>query len=333
MNARATRRGIPAVVIWGGCCALAWAAFTILTGGGSAQADEQAGGPLDGLTSVVSETASAVTTPVVTQVVAPVVTQVAAPVVQAVVAPVQQVAPAVAPAVTQAVSAVPVAGPAVAPVVQAVAHTAQAAVAPITDALTDGSVSQITAPILDAVTGLPIVGGVIDDLGTRDLVDQVVGVVDHATEIIGGTTEETVTPILGGLNPATLGASVLGSAEPSSLAASKAHRVASWFASTHASGVSDSGSFLPIAAEPGLPSIGATVVLLEHETPASAPPAPPGSPITPTSSGGSGGGSGSALARVSDASAPSLCAWERASGASDDALPASPVADTDVSPD
>ncbi|WP_214443594.1 hypothetical protein, partial [Mycobacterium tuberculosis] len=82
MDARTTRRGVPTAVLWGGLGALAWAALTVLTGGGSAHADEQPKGPLDSLTSVVSETVTAVTTPVVDNVVAPVVNHVATPVVQ-----------------------------------------------------------------------------------------------------------------------------------------------------------------------------------------------------------------------------------------------------------
>ncbi|EDV5156916.1 hypothetical protein XS42_004591, partial [Salmonella enterica subsp. enterica] len=45
VDTRATRRGVPAVALWGGFGALAWAALTVLTGGGSAQADEQPNGP------------------------------------------------------------------------------------------------------------------------------------------------------------------------------------------------------------------------------------------------------------------------------------------------
>ena len=45
VNARATRRGIPAAVKWGGLVALAWATLTIFSGGGSAHADEQPDGP------------------------------------------------------------------------------------------------------------------------------------------------------------------------------------------------------------------------------------------------------------------------------------------------
>lgn len=331
VDARATRRGVPAVVIWGGLGALVWAAFTVLTGGGSAHADEQPDGPLDGLTSLVGETVTSVTAPVVDQVVAPVVTHVAAPVVQAVVAPVQQAAPPVVSTVTQTVASVPVVGPAAAPVVQAVSHTAQDVVAPVTDILTDAPVAQITDPILDAVTGLPIVGGLVDDLGARDLVDDVVDVVDDAVGVIGGAAEETVPPILEALDPEALEAG--GPAGPG---ASNDSRPAQHLAATSASiapGLSDSGGSPALSAQPVVPAAASAVVIGERGAPESTPGAPPGAPIAPTSSAGSGGGASSAHARVSDAVAPTVRAWVRASGASDDALPASRVSDTDVSPD
>ncbi len=328
MNARATRRGIPAAVKWGGLVALAWATLTIFSGGGSAHADEQPDGPLDGLTSVVGETVSAVTAPVVTQVIAPVVTQVAAPVVQAVVAPVQQTAPVVVSTVTQTVASVPVVGPAATPVVQAVTQTAQGVVAPVTDILTDAPVAHITDPILDAVTGLPIVGGLVDDLGARDLVDEVVGVVDDAVGVIGGAAEETVPPILEALDPA-----LPGSGGPFEPGAPESALSAQQLAATGVPGVSDSGGFPALSIQPVAPAASSTAVIGERGAPESGQGPPAGGPAAPTSSAGSGGGSSGAHARLGDDVAPPVCAWVRASGASDDALPASRVADTDVSPD
>lgn len=329
MDARATRRGIPAVVIWGGFCALAWAAFTILVGGGSAHADEQSDGPLDGLTTLVEGAVSSVATPVVSQVVAPVVTHVATPVVQAVAAPVQQAAPAVVATVTQTVAQVPVVGPTTISVVGSVSQAAEGIVDPITDLLTDAPVAQVTDPILDAVTGLPILGGLIDDLGARDLVDAVVGVVDDTTGLIGGVTDETVPPLLGGLEPVQPGTS--GSNEP---------EVSSAPTPVLARTASASSAFAPIPAlstRPVAPAHTPSVVIDERGAlgASSDPPsgAPPGAPVSPISFAGPGGGSHSAHARLSEAGASPLRAWERAVGASDDALPASAVADTDNSPD
>ncbi|WP_435748424.1 hypothetical protein [Microbacterium sp. PMB16] len=335
MDARATRRGVPAVVIWGGFGALAWATLTLLTGGGAAHADEKSDGPLDGLTSIVNETVSAVTAPVT-----PVVTQVVAPVVKTVVAPVQQAAPAVVHTVTQTVAKVPVAGAVAAPVVKAVTDTAKNVVAPVTEVLTDSPVAQITDPVVDAVKGLPVVGELVDDLGAIDLIDDVVGVVDDTAGVIGGVIDETVPPVLEAVDPAAPGETdgPDGSTGPGDRGApdsAAAHRT---FVSLSSLGVT-SEKFTPELAgiRPVFPA--ATPADSAGEFGALGAPsgvpggAPPGAPFAPSSSAGPGGASVSALARISDVGAPSLRAWERVSGASDDALPTSPVADTDVSPD
>ncbi|MHC9044326.1 hypothetical protein ACYX8G_07090 [Microbacterium saperdae] len=334
MDARATRRGVPAGVIWGGLGVLLWSAFAIFTGG-SAHADESDEGPLDGITSLVGQTVSSVATPVVTQVVAPVVTQVVAPVVQTVVAPVQQAAPAVVQTVTQTVAAVPVVGPAAAPVVEVVADTTQAVTAPVTDLLTDSPVAQITDPILDVVTGLPVVGGLVDDLGVTEVVRDVVSVVDDTTGLIGGVAAETLPPVLEALEPTTPGTGPEPGA-PSSPTVSGTDPAAAAILTPRAGGP---GSSAVPAHAPGEVSAALSVVGLNDDaTPADlpadgAPGAPPGAPASPTSSAGPGGASSYAHARLGDSGVPPLRAWKWAAGASDDVLPASPVADTDVSPD
>ncbi|KJQ52637.1 hypothetical protein [Microbacterium sp. SA39] len=337
MDARATRRGVPAVVIWGGFGALAWAALTVLTGGGSAYADE-ANGPLDGLTSTVEETVTAVAAPVVNQVVAPVVTQVAAPVVQAVTAPVQQAAPpvvaAVAKPVTQAVAQVPVA----APVVQAVAPTVQAVVETGTDLLIDSPASHVVDPIMDAVTGLPIVGEVVEDLGTRDLVDSVVDVVDDVTGVIGGVVDATVPPIVDGIDPALPDPALPGTVLPVAGGSSDPGSSSSLTQlSATASGSSVYATVPALATQPVAPASIPTVVIGERGAPGASSDAPsgapPGAPVSPTSSAGPGGGASSAFARLGDVGVDPLRAWDRVTGPSDDALPGSPVADTDNSPD
>lgn len=334
MDARATRRGVPAGVIWGGLGVLLWSAFAIFNGG-AAHADESDDGPLDGLTSLVGQTVTSVTEPVVTQVVAPVVTQVVAPVVQTVVAPAQQAAPPVVKAVTQTAAAVPVVGPAAAPVVIAVADTAQAVTTPVTDLLTDSPVAQITDPILDAVTGLPVVGGLVDDLGVSGVVRDVVGVVDDATGLIGGVASETLPPALEALDPVTPDTDVVPSTPPSP-AVTDAASTASTIV-TSGKGAENAPAALArtsIGASVPPPVVGLNDDATPADLPADgAPGAPPGTPASPTSSAGPGGASSYAHARLSDSGVPPLRAWERAAGASDDALPASPVADTDVSPD
>lgn len=333
MNAQATRRGVPAVALWGGLGALAWAAITVLTGGSSANADENSETPLlDGVTSLVSQTVSsvgdtvtAVTQPVVTQVVKPVVTEVVAPVVVHVVAPVQQAAPPVVEQVSEAVVQAPVVGPATAPVVEAVTDTAQAVVTPVTDLLTDAPASQIVDPVHDALAALPGVGHLLEELGVSTLLDDVVDVVDTTTDVVGGVVDNTVPPILVALDPSTgqSGLPASGADSSTTLTASARPGVQSVGASSaRAPGsVPDSGSLSPAADRAtSAPEDGST------------PPAP-GAPAAPSSSTGLGGASSLSHARLSDVRVPEFRAVELTPGASDDVLPTSLVADTDVSPD
>lgn len=333
MDVRATRHGVPAVAFWGAIGVLAWATLTVLLAGGSAHADEQEDGPLDGLTSLVSNTVSAVTAPV-----APIVTQVVAPVVTQVVAPVQQAVPAVVTTVTQPGVNAPVVGPAVTPVVHAVTETATAVVTPVTDALTDSPVSQITDPILDTVAGIPVVGGLVSDLGLISAADDVVGVVDDTTALLGNVANETVPPVLEALDPTTSTTPEPGEgsgsvAEPvvkTNLIITTENTAATPPASP--TPASSAGSPSPIALST---TIGATRAV-DDTTPApTGPPSgsPPGATVPASSSAGSGGGNGAAHARLSDVNPSPLRAGERTSAASDDELPSSPVADTDVSPD
>lgn len=335
VDVRATRRGVPAVVLWSGIGVLAWATLTVLLGGGSAHADEQEDGPLDGLTSLVGDTLSAVTTPVT-----PIVTQVVAPVVTQVVAPVQQAVPAVVEAVTQPIVEAPVVGPVAAPVVHTVTETAAAVVEPVTDVLANGPVSQLTDPLLDAVSGIPVVGGLVDDLGVISAVDDVVGVVDDTTALLGNVTNETVPPVLEALDP-----TLTAPGEGAGSVAEPAVPVTTIDATENAAATPPmSSTALPSAASPhsGTVETPAHAARLVDETsPAPTTPAPPGPPpgcppgaaVPASSSAGSGGGNSAAHARLSDATPSPLRAGERTSGASDDVLPSSPVADTDVSPD
>lgn len=341
MNAQATRRGLPAVALWGGLGALAWATITVLTGGSSAHADEETDAPLlGGVTSVVSQTVSsvgdtvtAVTKPVVTQVVKPVVTQVVAPVVTQVVAPVQQAAPPIVEHVTETVTEVPVVGPVAAPVVTAVTDTTQAVVRPVTDLLQDAPASQVVTPVRDAVSALPVVGHVIDELGIGTLLDDLTGVVDTSTDIVGGVVDETVPPVLGALDPATPGsASPLptpDSARPSADQTSGDTPGTSASARPTTSHRSDTpGGAAPVALS-AAPATSAPAT--DGEGSPAAPPV--GAPAVPSSSAASGGASALSHARLSDVGIPAFRAVERAPGAPDDVLPTSPVADTDVSPD
>ena len=341
MNTQATRRGLPAVALWGGLGALAWATITVLTGGSSAHADEATDAPLlGGVTSAVSQTVSsvgdtvtAVTKPVVTQVVKPVVTQVVAPVVTQVVAPVQQAAPPIVEHLSENVTKVPVVGPVAAPVVTAVTDAAQAVVEPVTDLLQDAPASQVVTPVRDAVSALPVVGHVIDELGVTTLLDDLTGVVDASTDVIGVVVDETVPPVLGALDPAAPGgASPLptpDSARPSADQTSGGAPGTSASARPAAARSGGVGSDSVPVAPPAAPAT--TVPATDGEGTPAAPPA--GAPTVPSSSATSGGASALSHARLGEVGIPAFRAVERAPGAPDDVLPTSLVADTDVSPD
>lgn len=332
MNAEATRRGVPAVALWGGLGALAWAAITVLTGGSSAHADEQSDPSLlGGVSSLVSETVTAVgdtvtavTQPVVTEVVAPVVTQVVAPVVTEVVAPVQQAVPPVVETVTGTVAEVPVVGPATAPVTEALAETAQEVVAPVTDLLQDAPVSQIVTPVQEVVTAIPLVGSLVDRLGVNTLLTSVVGVLDDTTALVGGVVESTVPPVLDALAPTRP-----DRIEPGIPAALAPRGVAA--DSATAPPATAQGTALSASRPPASPTPSATTAPSADGEPTL--PTPTGTPAAPVSSAGSGGASALSHARTSDVGFSPLRAVERTPGATDDVLPTSLVADTDVSPD
>ena len=344
MNAQATRRGAPAVALWGGLGALVWAALTVFTGGSSAHADENSDTPLlDGVTSLVSQTVSsvgdtvtAVTQPVVTQVVQPVVTEVVAPVVTHVVAPVQQAAPPIVEQVAETVAQVPVVGPATSPVVDAVTDTAQAVVTPVTGLLTDAPASQIVDPVQDALAALPGVGRLIEELGVNTLIDDVVGVVDTTTDIVGGVVENTVPPVLEALAPQPLDS---GASTPGTHADVTVRPSASAAAPFAPSSTRVQTATTPLAST-DVTAVVATAPSASAAAPATSAPASHGErspstgvPAAPSSSASSSGASSVSHARLSDVAVPAFRAVERTPGAPDDVLPTSLVADTDVSPD
>lgn len=337
MNAQATRRGAPAVVLWGGLGALAWAAITVLTGGSSAHADEQSdpsvlgdvGSLVSETVATVGDTVTAVTQPVVTEVVAPVVTEVIVPVV----APVQHAAPPVVESVAETVAEVPVVGPVAAPVAESVADSAHEVVAPVTDLLQDAPVSQVVTPVQDAVSALPIVGALVDRLGVDTVLTDIVGVLDNTTDVVGGTVKHTVPPVLEALTPTPpdddRGSAVVVVPSPATAVPSTitARGIASTFSMP---AVSAQGTTLPghrvVVGDPE--PTGGELSADDGRT-----PPPVGSPVAPVSSASSGGASALSHARTGDVGFAPLRAAERSSGAPDDVLPTSPVADTDVSPD
>lgn len=366
MSAQATRRGVPAVALWGGLGALAWAAITVLTGGSSAHADEGDPSLLGGAGSLVSQTVSTVSDtvtavakpivtevatpvvaevvkPVVTEVVAPVVTEVVAPVVAQASAPVQQAAPVVE-TVSETVAQVPVAGQPAAPVVEAVTETVvdtatdtvESVTTPVNSLLEDSPASQILRPVTDAAASLPVLGALLGQLGVFTLVEELASVVDETTGIVGGVVddvvESTVPPIVETLEP--LGPPARGEAEATVSSASVPHQDTALLAPATAAATPTSRASVAAPALVPVDISAAPVWSAPAAGQDGAPvPAPLGSPVAPSSSTGSGGASALSHARLGDVVSPVLSAVERTPGAPDDVLPTSLVADTDVSPD
>ena len=203
----------------------------------------------------------------------------------------------------------------------------------MTDLLTEAPASQIVKPVQDALAALPGVGHLLDELGVTTLVDDVVGVVDATSDVVGGVVENTVPPVISALDPTLPGGSTtVPAAEPSRLgddaATTSAGPAASASARDQAAATPSASALLPVA-PPATPATSAPAS--DDDRAPAAPPA--GAPAAPTSSAGSGGASALSHARISDVGIPALRAVERASGAPDDVLPTSLVADTDVSPD
>lgn len=339
--ATAESRRIPHGVVWGAFGVLAWAAFSILTGGGSAHADDESVSPLGELAGVVSstldDTVAPVVEPVVVEVVTPVVQKVAAPVVKPVVQKV--VTPVVEKVVTPVAQTVPVVD-AIAP---AVSDTADAVVDPVTDVLQESPLSQTTAPVLSAVADVPVVGKVLDDLGVTTGVTAIVDAVDATTGLLGDAVDNTVAPIVDDLDltsPTPIG--TLAPIAPVDSAPGNVpvgldllvavvadegvvpSRASSAFATD---GLAFAAFYAATAsADPGVDDTSVPT------TPAKAAHAPPAS-TAPTSSAGNGGGHMGDGAQFRANRLEPLRAWTRMHEAPDDELPSSPVADTDVSPD
>ena len=339
MTAQATRHRLRTGVLWGGFGVLAWAVLTLFAGGDAAHAEESNENPLGRLVSQVTET---VTTPV-----AAVVTDVVAPVVTAAVAPVQQAAPQAAAAVTQTVQQIPVVGPAAASVVQNSAGAVVSVTTPVTGLLQNDPLTQIAAPVLDAVVGVPVVGDLVDGLGVPDLIDDTLGLADDVVGVVGGVVSDTVSPVLEGMDPPTPAAPGSPTPPPGSVtdpgAGTGGGTIESPLPDQRA--VSDdpvmmSADFPRATAEVTTSHApGAVVATLALPGGAAPPPVespthlPSAAPATHSSSPSGSGGGASSAARVVDGGIPSLHAWTLSSGVTADTLPPSPLADTDVSPD
>lgn len=356
-------------IAWGAFGVLALATLTVLMGGSAAHADEEPETPLGTLTSLVGatveETAS-LATPLATDVLDPAVQTVVETVVAPVVAPVvQQTVPQVVESAAETVQSAPIIGDAAQPVLDSVTpvvtETVAAVSSPVTDVLQSDPVATITEPVLQTVSAVAggEVGELLTDLGVTATVRDVAGAVDATAGVIGGTVEATVPPVLGSLNPpaapetpdapdlpdASEGPDAPDAAHvPGVLASADGADVPADAANTSSTPVETSVSFgSPIssrlfeqlgaaASDPGFTQQPAGATPQPNDGP-QPPPASMPSPASPTSTAGSGSGFHSDAARLDDSAPGPLRGWTHTNGAHDDALPSSPVADADVSPD
>ncbi|GGD67399.1 hypothetical protein GCM10007269_08130 [Microbacterium murale] len=342
----AASRRILSGIAWVAFGVLAWATFTVLIGGSAAHAEEEPETPLGTLTSLVGSTveeAASLATPLVTDVVTPVVETAVAPVVQ-------QTAPQVVESAVETVQSTPVVGDAAQPVLDSVApvmtDTVETVSSPVTDVLQSAPVATITEPVLQTLSGVAggEVGELLTDLGVTGAVREVAGAVDRTSDLLGGTVEATVPPVLGSLNPPvtpdppdapdTAPVSeapdhAVDSDAPASVRVDDTVVRAASETSTSRISARLFEQLRAAASDPDIAEQDSAVPTRPHD----APQAPPAAPSGTSTAAGSSGGSHSDAARLDDSAADPLRAWKRTLGALDDALPSSPVADADVSPD
>ncbi len=153
--------------------AFAWIVVSLVLGLGQAHADEPddsgaLGGALGAVTSLVDTTASTVTSTAST------------------------VTTGVTGAVNTVVAATP--GPVQQPVSQ-VAQTVGTVVTtvtqPVAEVVSGGVVSDIATPVVDLVTAVPVVGGLVSDVGLDDAVTDLGGTVDSTLGGLVGAVDET----------------------------------------------------------------------------------------------------------------------------------------------
>ncbi|WP_423494421.1 hypothetical protein IM711_01285 [Microbacterium esteraromaticum] len=332
MSVEASRSRVPAVILWGGLVVLAWAALTVLVGGGDAHADDDDSTPLSGLSSLV--------TGAVTEVVDPVVAK-AAEAVVAVTEPVVESAQQVVTKTAKTVASVPVVGSTASDALGTVGQTVSSTTDAVTDVVSDAPVSSVVRPVTDTVREVPVVGEVLDGLGATDLLDDSAGAVDGVVDNLAPVVDGTVPPVVDALDPqhptgptpdvgepalptgpdAVLPddttADATADATPAiTLPTTDTHRTP-WSGGPNPRG-SSSDATTTTAAD------------IEHPKQTSAPP--PG--LVPASAAvGTGGSAGGGHAAV-HLSASHLHDSGVSSGPpADSALPPSPIGDTDVSPD
>lgn len=320
MGSRAQRLLVDFLSCLGGVVVLTALSLAFGPSAHAAENSEGAGGLIDGLASTVSAAAETVTG-LAEEVVAPAASGAAG----AVADTVSQVAEPVLPAVAE----LPLVGHAAAGAggaAEAAVEVADEALAATAGLLADEPVSRTTRPLLGALEKLPAVGGAVDALRPA-AVSSIEGI-DAVLGSIGGAVVSVTAPLGPVRLPSEPGDPQNGD-DPEALAPILRAVAASAPHSGRSAALPRSATALS-----GSPGAGIAPAL-DSSGPPHAPPGSPAGPgsSAPPSSAASGGGSGGPAACASDDAPSSLPAGERTIGAGSDALPPSPVRDTDVYPD
>lgn len=221
--------------------------------------------------------------------------------------------------------------------VQTVGSVATTVTAPASDIVADGVVGGVTAPVVELVTNVPVIGGIVAETGVDDALTDLIGSVDSTlgatVRAVGETATSIGRPSSGGgpSIPAIPGLPGDGDASewtcgPADVAAApiKPDDAVTSPRTSRSSGRGDA-SASDVSAAPLAGATASTAVPL-----GGAPAAGLCPPATMTGPGGAGSGAW-ALAALLPLAAHR--AWVRRAGREDDDVPPAPVGSTDVSPD
>ncbi|WP_313357480.1 hypothetical protein [Microbacterium sp.] len=323
-----------AVYLWGALFVLAWALLSAVFAGGEARADDEAPTPLSGLTSLVGDTLGGGVAPVA---------KAATTTVEHVAAPVVPVVEQVVAKTTTTVASVPVVGAPTAHVIAQTGETVSNVTQTVEDVAASTPVSSIVTPVTDAVSGVPVLGTVLDGLGATDLVDELATGVDEVLDIVPPVIDSTVTPVVDGLQPSIPGSDDAGLPELDrpldddavtpgvDSAAEPAAEIEAVTAVTHTA--QPAASALPVVSHDNdwtPPDAGVQQSAPSGDLPGAPASAPAASPA---SAAGSGGPASGATSDRPSSARVDIDASSRTGIPADAALPASPAGGTDVSPD
>lgn len=350
--------------------AVVWCAFTLMSATSSASADENdhgsgllgtVGSVVNGVGNVVTETTDAAEQ-VVTKtvhVVAPAAQPILEPAVEPILEPVT--APVAAPVIPVVEKVVGTTDRVVAGVDATVVTVVDEATAAVSHVASSGIVTDVVSPVTELVTDLPVVGAVVEAAGVGDAltsiadgvdatVGELVGIAPAAGSIIPGLPVGAVDAVTDSIDPPTVApitvplpvaAHIVAALTPAPAAVPPAR--ASDVAVADATRTSVSRTVSPHSAtaadltavlSEGAVTHTAVAVSSSDERDRSAGGLPGSLAGGQATIGGSAAGVGAPAAGTADANA-----WGAASGFSffrvhtDDALPGSPVFDTDVAPD